>query len=244
MLRKYFSALLCAFLPFSVVLADTAMTPENLYIRDALAEKGVSKGLDKSPELEKLVAEFRKDQLARLALQASLDEGMPDFNARAEELYQARKDKQYLLPLRLRVRMLEMAASGNKEAATRKQLADIRSQVSGGKLDFKAAVLQYSEEPERKLSEGDSQWFSDGQKPDAIYAAAEKLSTAQPLSDVIVQGGTAYLLYFLDRKEAETRSLEAVKPEIIAELQQEYRQDQEKVVLDSLREKFKQNAKM
>jgi len=131
MLRKYFSALLCAFLPFSVVLADTAMTAENRYIR--------------------------KDQLARLALQASLDEGMPDF---------------------------------------------------------KAAVLQYSEEPERKLS------------------------------DVIVQSGTAYLLYFLDRKEAETRSLEAVKPEIIAELQQEYRQDQEKVMLDGLREKFKQNAKM
>lgn len=242
MLRNLAIALLCAF-SLTVYAADTPVTPdENLFIRDALAEKGLKMGLDKDPELLRLVDEFRKDQLARLALESSLEEGMPDFEARAEEVYQARKDKAYKLPLRLRVRVLEMDANGDKENAVRKQLEDLRAQIESGTLDFKIAVLQYSEAVDRKLTEGDSQWFYKGQKPDAFYNAAEKLTAEHPLSQVIMHRGTAWLLYFMDRKEPETRTLEDVKPEILDELKREYRDAQEKALLESLREQYRQKT--
>ncbi len=245
MLRNVVLALLCA-CSLTVYAADTpspatSVPPaESLFIRDALVEKGLATGLDKDPELARLVEDFRKEQLARLALNAILTENMPDLNSRAEELYQVRKDKAYSLPLRLRVRVLEMDANGDKEAATVKKLEELREQIASGKLDFKIAVLQHSEAADRKLTEGDSQWFYKGQKPDVFYEAAELLTPEQPLSKVVVHRGSAWLLYLLERKAPEVRPLDEVKPEIIAELQREYRESQEKTLLDGLREQFRQ----
>jgi parvulin-like peptidyl-prolyl isomerase len=245
MLHKFVAALLCAMIPVLTVLADSAMPPEeSLFIRNTLIQQGIAKGLDKNPELLKRVEEFRQTQIAHLALDAALEAGMPDFSARAAELYEVRKDKQYQLPLRLRVRVLVMDIAPGQEAAIRTQLEDIRTQVAAGKLDFKAAVLAHSSDAERKLTEGDSQWFSRGEKPDAIYTNAEKLSADKPLSDVIVAQNVAYLLYFIDRKAPETRTFEAVKPEIMTELQTEYRETQRKVVLEGFREQFKQKPAM
>ncbi len=242
MLRKTAIALLCAF-SLSAHAADTPVSSaENLFIRNALAAKGLEKGLDKDAELLRLVEEFRKDQLARLVLEQSLLEDMPDFTKRAEEIYQVRKDKQYQLPLRLRVRVLEINAGGDKEETARKKLESLRAEIDAGKLAFKIAVLQHSEAADRKLTEGDSQWFYKGQKPDVFYDAAEKLTAEHPLSPVIVHRGSAWLLNFMDRKEPETRSFDDVKPEIISELQREYREAQEKALLESLREQYRQKA--
>jgi parvulin-like peptidyl-prolyl isomerase len=242
MLRKFLVALLCALFPFTTALADDADPAETRYIRDTLAQQGLDKGLDKNPELIKQVEEFRKAKLADLALDAAKSAGMPDFSARAEELYETRKDSQYNLPLRLRVRVIEVAMPKGKESDTRQHLTDIRSRIADGKLDFKDAVIQYSESPERRLADGDSQWFAKGEKVDAIYDAALKLDAQHPLSDVVVGDDMAYLLYFLDRKEPEVRTLDEVKPEIITELQDEYRKTQEQVVLDGLRQQYRQQV--
>lgn len=244
MLRKFITALLCAcLLAGSVMAADTVTDdPEQVYIRDTLIKQGLDKGLDKSPELEKRVTAFRNEQLARLALEAACDEGMPDYTARAEELYQARLDEQYQLPLRLRVRVLELRIPEGKEAETVDKLKTIRAEVLAGKTDFKTAVMEHSQAPELKLTEGDSQWFQKGQREDFFFTAAAQLAADKPLSEVIVHKRAAFLLYFLDRKEAETRAFSEVKAEIIDELQQEYRTDREAALLDSLHEQFKQQT--
>ena len=161
---------------------------------------------------------------------------MPDFTARAEEIYQARLDKQYKLPLRLRVRVLQMIVPEGKEAEIQDKLKAIRAEVAAGKTDFKAAVMAHSQASDLSLTEGDSQWFQQDQKPDIFFETAAQLSVDKPLSEVFIHQKTAYLLSFIDRKAPETRSFEAVKPEIIAELQQEYREDQKKMVLDALHE--------
>ena len=240
MLRKYLAALLCAIIPCVSGAAEPTASPETLFIRDTLLQKGLALGLDKSPELEKQVAAFREEQIARLALNAALEEGMPDFTARAEELYQVRKEKQYQLPLRLRVRVLESSFTSGTEATARSQLENLRSQILAGKLDFKAAVLAHSSDPERKFTEGDSQWFSAGQKPDVLYAAAEQLTPEKPFSDIVMDENRAYLLHYLDRKAPEVRSFDEVKAEIISELQQAYRDTQRKVVMEKFRTQFQQ----
>ena len=243
MLRKLTAALCCALLLHSAVFAaDDMKSPEATFIRDALVTQGIEKGLDKNPDLAARVEEFRKEQLALLALDAAQTEGMPDFTARAQELYQARKDTTYNLPLRLRVRVLEMPLPKDKVDEVKSKLTDIRAQIQAGKLDFPAAVLTYSTDPERKLTQGDSQLFAKGEKPDALYTAAEKLSAAQPLSDVILDQEKAYLLFFLARKEPQVQEFEAVKADIMAELQKEYRDDQRKIVLDKLHQQYQQQA--
>jgi parvulin-like peptidyl-prolyl isomerase len=110
--------------------------------------------------------------------------------------------------------------------------------VVAGKVDFKAAVIANSNTTELSLTQGDSQWFKKGDKPDLFFEKAEQLSVDKPLSEVFIHQKTVYLLSFIDRKEPEIRQFDAVKPEIIAELQKEYREDHEKMVLDALREAF------
>lgn len=238
MLRNLTFALLCA-CAFPAMAADDAALSETTYIRNTLMQQGLARGLDKTPELEKLVTEFRQNQLARLALETASEEDMPNFNARAEEIYLARQDEQYQLPLRLRVRLLEIEIKEGNEAAVREKLKAIRADVIAGNTDFKAAVMENSEAADLKLTEGDSQWFKEGQRPDALFQAAAQLSVDKPLSEVIVHRNKAYLLAFFDSKAPETRSFEEVKPEIIAELQQEYREDRKKVLLESLSAAFK-----
>ncbi|SDZ74140.1 PPIC-type PPIASE domain-containing protein [Thiothrix caldifontis] len=238
MLRYLTFALLYA-CAFPALAADDTALSETTYIRNTLIQQGLERGLDKSPELEKLVTEFRNDQLARLALDAAREEGMPDFTARAEELYQARQEKQYQLPLRLRVRVLEMAVKEGDATAIRDKLNGIRAEVAAGKTDFKAAVMAHSDAVDLKLTEGDSQWFQQGQRPDVFFQAAEKLSANKPLSEVFIHNHKAYLLAFLDRKAPETRTFAEVKSEIMTELQQEYRTDREKMLLESLSTAFK-----
>lgn len=243
MLRKIIVVLLCTY-PFLAVASDS--TPptdeERHYIRDVLVKKGVEKGLDKSAELLKMVDEFRQEQLVRLTIEAESVAGMPDFSARAEELYQVRKDKQYNLPLRLRVRVLELEVPEEKAQAIQAELETIRGEVVAGKQDFKTAVMEHSKAVDLRLAQGDSYWFHKEQKSAAFFAAAEALSADKPLSDVFIDQGKAYLLGFLDRKEAEIRSFDQVKPEIIAELQQEYRKDQQKMLLETLRKEFQQQS--
>ncbi|WML89685.1 peptidylprolyl isomerase [Thiothrix lacustris] len=238
MLRKFTAIALLCLCAFPAVAADPAAPSEAAFIRDALIKQGLEQGLDKSPELEKLVTEYRNDQLSRLALEASRDKGMPDFTARAEEIYQARLDTQYTLPLRLRVRVLEMNLPTGKETEIQDKLKAIRAEVVAGKVDFKAAVIANSNTTELSLTQGDSQWFKKGDKPDLFFEKAEQLSVDKPLSEVFIHQKTVYLLSFIDRKEPEIRQFDAVKPEIIAELQKEYREDHEKMVLDALREAF------
>lgn len=109
------------------------------------------------------------------------------FTARAEELYQARLSEDYTFTLRLRVRVLEMNIPDGQEAAIRQQLAAIRADVQTGKLDFTAAVLAHSTDPEKRTSrKAITNGFTKGKKPDVVYDATLNLTASQPLSDVVV----------------------------------------------------------
>lgn len=214
---------------------------EELFIRESLLAKQANTVL--KPEqlalLDKQVDEFRKGQLSHLLLEAlSLDKA-PDFEPRAKELYEARKATDYQLPLRLRVRVLEKNL-GSDEAAVRQQLEGIKQHVAQGKLDFKAAVLADSDAADKKLTEGDSFWFHQGQKRQAFYEAATALSAEQPLSEVLVVEGKAYLLQFIGRQEAMQQTYAEVKDKILAELAEAYQAEQRKLLLEQFRTAFSQ----
>lgn len=214
---------------------------EELFIRESLLTKQTTMLL--KPEqlavLDKQVEEFRKGQLSRLLLEAlSLDKA-PDFEPRAKEIYEVRKVSDYQLPLRLRVRVLEKNIASD-ESTVRKHLETLKQQVAEGKLDFKAAVLAESDAVDKKLTEGDSFWFHQGQKQQFFYEAAATLSAKQPLSEVLVFKDKAYLLQFIDRQEAMQQTYAEVKDKILAELTEAYKDEQRKLLLEQFRTAFSQ----
>lgn len=218
---------------------------QELFVRESLLAKQASILL--KPEqlnlLDKQVDDFRKGQLSRLILDELAVAQMPDFEERAKEIYEARKASDYQLPLRLRVRVIEKKL-GTDEAAARKRLEDIKAQVAQGSLDFKAAVLSDSDANDKKLTEGDSFWFHQGQKVTAFYEAAAGLSADKPLSYILVYEEKAYLLQFIGRQEAMQQTYAEVKDKILAELSEAYKQEQRKALLDQLRTSYSQGVEI
>ncbi|HPY39582.1 MAG TPA: hypothetical protein PLM98_03605 [Thiolinea sp.] len=222
----------------------TALMQE-LFIREALLAKQATANLpaDQLALLEKQVDDFRKGQLSRLILDSMALAKAPDFEPRAKELYEARKATDYQLPLRLRVRVLEKNL-GTDEAAVRKHLEELQVQLVKGSLDFKSTVLAESDAEDKKLTEGDSFWFHQGQKVKVFYEAAAGLSAAKPISDVFVFDSKAYLLQFIGRQEAMQQTYAEVKDSILAELTKTYQEDQRKELIEQLRTSFHQDAEI
>lgn len=216
---------------------------QELFIRETLLAQQDKVKPEQMTALEKQVADYRKGQLSRLVLDALALEGVPDFSKRAEELYEARKDSQYQLPLRLRVRVLEKKL-GSDAAATRTALEQLRAEIASGKLDFKDAVLAHSDAVNKKLAEGDSFWFDRTQKVGEFFDAAAALSADKPLSGVFVYQDSAYLLQFIGRQEAMRQTYPEVKEAILAELTDEYKQSQRKQILEGLRTRFQQDVEI
>lgn len=224
----------------------TALLQE-LFIRENLLAQQGKVSASALNLLEKKLADDRKSQLSRLVLDALSRENEPDFSPRAVELYEVRKDSQYQLPLRLRVRvvqkkMAESTDGTSREATAIATLEDIRRQIEKGTLDFKDAVLQYSDASEKNLTAGDSFWFHQGQKPEGFYQVAQGLSVEKPLSSVFVDAGSAYLLQFIGRQEAMQQTYAEVKDTIQTELAAEYRQQQRKIILEGLRTRFQEDV--
>ena len=215
---------------------------QELYLRESLLKQ-----VDKvSPEqlklLDKQVEDYRRGQLSRLVLDDLAKDGMPDYEQRAKELYEARKDTDYALPLRLRVRVIEK--SGMDEASAKATLEQVRSQIQAGTLDFGQAVQEYSDAEDKRLTQGDTFWFHKGQKAPVFYTEAAGLSSEQPLSAVFVYQGRAYLLQFIGRQEAMVQTYPEVKAAILAELQNEYQQQQRKLILEGMRTRFQENVEI
>ena len=217
---------------------------EDLYVREKLLASNIPLSAEQQTELDAQLAEFRKAKLADLALQQLGTQGLPDFLPRAQELYEARKDKQYSFPERLRVNVLEIEPLPSKMADAQQQLNQVKHDISAGKIDFKQALLKYGTNPTRTLNGGDSYWFSAAQKAKIFYEAANKLSLTQPLSDIFTMDGKAYLLQFIGRKPAEVASFDSVKDELLNELKASYIAAQQEKIMNEWRENFRKQAEI
>ncbi len=214
---------------------------QELFIRENLLLQQDKVPAAALAEFNEKLQEYRRNQLARLTLDSLVDAGMPDFSQRAKELYEVRKQEQYQLPLRLRVRILRQSTMSDGTGAN---LQRILAKIKAGELGFKQAVMQYSDDPRRTLNGGDSFWFQRGQKADVIFNAAQALSAEQPLSDVFIHEDIAYILQFIGRQEPIQQPFAEVKDSILTELQAAYREEQRKLLLTELRDRFQNNTEI
>ena len=203
---------------------------EHYYIREHLVKKAEETQLSQSDKYQQALKEFQKNYLASEALNVMTEQQVPDFSAQAKEIYLAKMNGDYQLPLRLRVNMIRLNDP--------EKLKSIRDQIENKDLDFTTAVKKYSDDPLKTISKGDSYWFSKGQKPDVVYQHALVLSEDNRLSPVFNHRGVWYLLAFKGRKEAGVRDFVEVKSEITGQLKKSWRKDFQKEKLDELKQRF------
>jgi len=133
--------------------------------------------------------------------------------------------------------LIAVAADAKPEQVEEKKKAAeaIAVRVKGGEA-FDKLAAELSEDPSAKQNSGDLNFFSKEQMVPEFSEAAFKMQKGE-ISDPVKSQFGFHVIQVTDRKDAETMTLESVKPRLLAFLTQRMRDTQIEKVIKELREK-------
>lgn len=101
-----------------------------------------------------------------------------------------------------------------KGSDAKKKIADIQSEIKSGKLDFSAAAKKYSEDASNAPQGGDLGFFGRGVMDKSFESAAFALKEKNQISPPVESAFGVHLIQLVERKEAESQSLDQIKAQI------------------------------
>jgi peptidyl-prolyl cis-trans isomerase C len=185
---------------------------------------------------------IREDIRAYLKQQAWVKEQIKDApkatDADAEEFY-AKNPDQFKKPEQVRAShiLLSVAADASEEVIKEKQKAatEIAARVKGGEA-FDKLATELSEDPSAKQNAGDLNFFTKEQMVPEFSTAAFGMKKGEISEPVKSQFGF-HVIQVTDRKDAETMTLESVKSQLLAFLNQKMQSTQVENLIKEVREK-------
>jgi len=196
-----------------------------LFLREKLTELQVAETVLQSDHYQQVMAEFGKELLAQLSLKAQGEKDLPDFSKRAKELYQSRSDE-HTEPASIKVHVLDL----KKDEA-----AAVREKIAADSLSIEQAIKQYN---------GQTRWINHKNSSPVLWKAAQNLSNQQALSEVLAFREDSKLLYYVDQKAEEIIPFDRVKNDIVKQLQQAYIEDQQQIIINKLKQSFKEDVQI
>jgi parvulin-like peptidyl-prolyl isomerase len=188
------------------------------------------------------VEKIREDIRSYLKQQNWVQEQVKDApkasDAEAEEFY-AKNPDQFKKAEQVRASHILIAVAADakpEQVEEKKKTADaIAVRVKGGEA-FDKLAAELSEDPSAKQNSGDLNFFSKEQMVPEFSEAAFKMQKGE-ISDPVKSQFGFHVIQVTDRKDAETMTLESVKPRLLAFLTQRLRDTQVEKVIKELREK-------
>lgn len=187
---------------------------ENLLINKSLAAQARSAGIDREPLISKQIElasdKFLAQEQINRATKAVI---MPNFDARARELYQIDIEK-YTLPAKVHAShiLVDNKARTTEEALQR--IRHVRELALGGKK-FDELALEYSDDPSAKGNKGDLGFFEEGKMVKPFSDAAFSLSSPGDISEPIKTIFGLHIIQVHEKQLKQVRSFEVVKEKII-----------------------------
>jgi peptidyl-prolyl cis-trans isomerase C len=185
---------------------------------------------------------IREDIRSYLKQQAWVKEQIKDApkatDADAEEFYTKNPD-QFKKPEQVRASHILLSVAADAPEATvqekQKAAAAIAARVKGGEA-FDKLAAELSEDPSAKQNSGDLNFFTKEQMVPEFSTAAFGMKKGDISEPVKSQFGF-HIIQVTDRKDAETMTLEAVKPQLLAFLNQKMQSTQVEQLIKDVREK-------
>jgi peptidyl-prolyl cis-trans isomerase C len=210
-----------------------SMTPEgrqkildymvNVYVMAAEAEK---EGLDKTPEVQKMLALTKKDLLARLYFEKATKGMAPPSEQDAKAFFEKNK-AQFVTPES--VHLHHILVKSEKEAK------DVMDRLKKGEK-FADVASQVSICPS-KARGGNLDWLPRGSLVKEIEDVAFTMKPGEPVGPVQSKFGW-HVLLLEDKKPAQEHSFDQVKDYLIEQLRFQKQQEQYEQLADSLRKKM------
>jgi peptidyl-prolyl cis-trans isomerase C len=188
--------------------------------------------------VEKIRADIRSYLRQQNWVQDQVKDAPKATDADAEEFYTKNPD-QFKKPEQVRAShiLISVPADANEEQIGEKKKAAeaVASRVKGGEA-FDKLASELSEDPSAKQNAGDLNFFSREQMVPEFSEAAFGMKKGD-ISDPVKSQFGFHIIQVTDRKEAETMTLDSVKPRLLAFLSQRMRDSQVEKMIKELREK-------
>jgi peptidyl-prolyl cis-trans isomerase C len=194
--------------------ARIAKLLENLLVNKTLAAQARSAKIDREPVMGKqieLAADrlLAQEQINRITKAVVL----PNFDARARELYQIDIDK-YTLPAKVHVSHILVDTKNRTPEEALQRIKQARDQALGGKK-FEALALEYSDDPSVKSNNGDLGFFEEGKMVKPFSDTAFAMSSPGDISEPVKTVFGYHIIQLHEKQQKQVRSFEAVKEKII-----------------------------
>jgi peptidyl-prolyl cis-trans isomerase D len=184
------------------------------------------------------VPEKRKVKYAVLDVQAIRNR--MQVSAQDVQRYYEDNEAQFSTPEQVRASHILLKTEGKDDAAVKKQAEDLLAKVKGG-ADFAKLATQYSEDDTSKVKGGDLDFFPKGQMVPEFDTAAFALQPGQ-ISDLVKSQFGYHIIKVTDKKPANKKTLDEVKPQIEDQLKSQRAQEEAQRTVNDISARMKTPA--
>ncbi len=132
---------------------------------------------------------------------------------------------QYQTPEQVRASHILLKTEGKDEATVKVAAEQLLAKVKAPGADFSALAKQFSEDEGSKATGGDLDYFGRGRMVPPFEQAAFALKTGE-ISDIVKSDFGFHIIKVTDHKEATTRAIDEVRPELEDQLKSQRAQQQ------------------
>jgi len=206
---------------------------ESMLINKTLAAQARDAGIDREPVMSKqmdMAADklLAQEQINRITKEVKL----PNFDARAHELYKVNIEK-YTVPTKVHVSHILVDAKNRTQEEAQQRIKQVREQAVGGK-EFETLALEYSDDPSAKGNKGDLGFFEKGKMVKPFSDAAFAISTPGEISEPVKTVFGYHIIQLHEKTPKLVRSFEEVKEEIIQVEREKYLNEYRKTLIGKI----------
>lgn len=207
----------------------------NLLLQKQLAAEARALGIDKDPQSKPQIDLAEETVLAKIRMQKfSADLKTPDLDELAKEEFIAHKEK-YQSPASVKVKHVLVSTKDRSEGDARALAEKVAAEAKANPAGFDALIEKYSDDPSKAGNHGVITDAASGKYAPEFAQASAALKKPGELSPVVKTSFGFHVIELVERTEAQKRSFEEVKPEIVARLRAEYIEKQSKDHTDKIR---------
>lgn len=213
--------------------ARIAKLLENLLITKTLATQARSAGIDREPVMSKQIEIAADKLLAQEQInRVTKTITIPNFDARARELYQVDIEK-YTVPTKVRVSHILIDTKNRTPEEALQRIKQVREQAVGGKK-FEELALEYSDDPSVKGNKGDLGFFEEGKMVKPFSDTAFAMSAPGDISEPVKTVFGFHIIQLHEKKPKLVRSFEEVNEKIIQGEREKYLNEYRKTLVGGI----------
>ncbi len=213
--------------------ARIAKLLENLLITKTLATQARSAGIDREPVMSKQIEIAADKLLAQEQInRVTKTITIPNFDARARELYQVDIEK-YTVPTKVRVSHILIDTKNRTPEEALQRIKQVREQAVGGKK-FEELALEYSDDPSVKGNKGDLGFFEEGKMVKPFSDTAFAMSAPGDISEPVKTIFGFHIIQLHEKKPKLVRSFEEVNEKIIQGEREKYLNEYRKTLVGGI----------